>query len=100
MVQENKSICKVDMPHMYKLTIEVDMIRKNKSTIEVDIIDEDNSSSPIDNARDDKSNWKDGMNKQFKMTKDIVMPNTKIPKGRALVNPQVKERCSNKLLKQ
>ncbi len=40
------------------------------------------------------------MNKQFKMTKDIVMPNTKIPKGRALVNPQVKERCSNKLLKQ
>lgn len=40
------------------------------------------------------------MNKQFKMTKDIVMPNTKIPKGRALVNPQVKGRCSDKLLKQ
>jgi hypothetical protein len=93
MVQENKSIHKVDMPHMYKLTIEVDMTKKNKLTIEVDIVDEDNSSSPIDNARDDKSNWKDGMNKQFEMTKDIVMPNTKIPKGRALVNPQVKGRC-------
>jgi hypothetical protein len=39
-------------------------------------MDEDNSSSRIDSAKDDKSNWKDGLNKQFKMTKDIVMPNT------------------------
>jgi hypothetical protein len=42
------------------------MIGKNKLTIEVNIMDENNSSTPIDNARDDKSNWKDSMNKQFK----------------------------------
>lgn len=38
-------------------------------------MDEGNSSSPIDSARDDKSNWDDNMNKEFGMTKNIVMPN-------------------------
>lgn len=40
------------------------------------MMDEGNSSSPIDRARDGKSNQDDDMNKQFGMTKNIVMPNT------------------------
>jgi hypothetical protein len=97
MTQKNKSTSEVDMPQMHNLTSEVDMIGKTKSTIGVNIMDEDNSSSLVDSARDEKFKWKDGMNKQLKMIKDIIMQNINT-QMKGIGNPKDKKRSSKKLL--
>jgi hypothetical protein len=97
MTQNNKFTSEVNMPQMHNLTSKVDMIGKTKLTIGVNIMDEDTSSSLVDSVRDEKFNWKDGMNKQLEMTKDIIMQNiTTQMKG--IGNPQDKRRNSKKLL--
>jgi hypothetical protein len=97
MTQKKKLTSEVNMPQMHNLTSEVDMIGKTKLTIGVEIMDEDNSSSLIDNARDEKFNWKDGMNKQLEMPKDIIMQNINT-QMKGIGKSQDKRRSSKKLL--